>query len=147
MKRTILTCILGFLMIFGSTTGVFAANMEICADDTTHNPLRYVITSSARASLGFVGSTANATIDIKPKSSTSIDYIAVSSKIVNIDNDSTVVSWNEKIDRKNDNGRFIFTKTKKVTTRGHYQFIASVKCYKNNKLIETLQVKSNKVQY
>lgn len=151
MKRIFLTGILIVALVTAMSTTAFASAKEENAASNINYQVKtitpyFVGVATAKAIISFDGNMANATIAITPKTSTSIDYVKVSAKLMKVGSSTPIKSWSQTVSASG-SGNFIFSEEKSISASGKYYVKATVKCYKNSTVADTLNIESQQLQY
>ena len=155
MKKRLISSILSIALIAATPAVVFGQTSQAAPSETALSSSTYqsgIITpqfagiSTALVSISFSGSKATATVYVTPKSSTSIDYMTVKASVMKSGSSTAVKSWSQTI-QPTSNNTFYFSESTSVSSRGTYYVKATIKCYKNGSVIDTLNAESDTATY
>lgn len=85
--------------------------------------------------------TARGMVNVFPKNSSSIDYILTTASLVN-SSGNAVKTWTNVKSTMNSSGYFIFDQSYTVQSRGQYNMVFTVNCYKNGSVIDTVSAET-----
>lgn len=101
--------------------------------------------SSATAGLSIsIDGTAKCTVNVTPIAGKGVDRISANVRLFK-SNGSSVKTWNESMVK--DGSDYCFSESYEVSTKSYYYVSATLYCYKNNVLVETITCKSKAVAY
>ena len=142
-KKSISMCLLViFLLIPLSTT--YAGEAEVNSASNEELRLLYVGTSTITYDFSVLNGKASPIVKLIPKSSSSIDSVKVTVKIIN-SSGKAEKTWNQTLTYSV--GAFRFSDSYSLPAKGTYYMTVQGTCYKNNSAIDTFSYTSQKVTY
>ena len=138
-KIVSMTVIAAFILV--PAVSVHAADSsiplpDVQASNAEISPL-FAGVNRITASLSISASgTARGMVNVFPKTSSSLDYILTTARLVN-SSGTKVKTWTSVKSTMNSNGYFIFDQSYTVHNRGQYKLVYTVNCYKGGAVIDT----------
>ena len=148
MSKRILFCMLVLALVIGSATVAFAGsgNQILQANHPGGASVQYVSVTSAKVGLSIVGSTAAANLRVVPKSTKNIDCVAITVTLSRKGDATAIKTWDATI-YPDSLGEYKWGKSCKLTAKGTYRLMATIKCYSGRTLVETISESSANVVY
>lgn len=140
LKKIVSTIIVAVFMLTTVIPVHAVTNTEafpvIQANNAVVSPF-FVGVNRITASLSISSSgTARGMVNVFPKNSNSLDYVLTTASLVN-SSGSKVKTWTNVKSTMNSNGYFIFDQSYTVQRGDQYKLVYSVKCYKNDVMVDT----------
>lgn len=129
---------------------VISTNICSFANDSSEQniDMYYIGTSSYSSSFSLVeNNVAMAKTMLMPKSTTALDKVLITIKVTQIATDKVIYNQTKSTSYDRIFDRFEYSAQIKLPAKGRYQMTATFKCYKGEKLIETLKSDSRILTY
>jgi len=148
MLKKITVFIVTIVLVIGSASIAFAGsdNPIQKANYPGGASVQYVSVTSAKVGLSIVGSTAVANLRVVPKATKNIDCVAITVTLSRKGDATAIKTWDATI-YPDSLGEYKWGKSCKLTAKGTYRLMATIKCYSGRTLVETISESSANVVY